>query len=67
MSRHLVDPQLVAALEMFAPLDMELSRINETRALVLVDEPAGRELCAAVGEYRTGRGSRGPKARRMCR
>jgi triacylglycerol lipase len=33
MSRHLVDPQLVAALEMFAPLDMELSRINETRAI----------------------------------
>lgn len=33
MSRHLVDPQLVAALEMFAPLDMELSRIDETRAL----------------------------------
>lgn len=33
MSRHLVDPQLVAALEMFAPLDMELSRIGETRAL----------------------------------
>ncbi|MBO9576762.1 MAG: alpha/beta hydrolase [Sphingobium sp.] len=33
MSRHLVDPQLVAALEMFAPLDMDLSRINETRAL----------------------------------
>lgn len=33
MSRHLVDPQLVAALEMFAPLDMEISRIGETRAL----------------------------------
>ncbi len=33
MSRHLVDPQLVAALEMFAPLDMELSRIDETRAM----------------------------------
>ena len=33
MSRHLVDPQLVEALELFAPLDMEVSRIDETRAM----------------------------------
>ncbi|MBO9576045.1 MAG: alpha/beta hydrolase [Sphingobium sp.] len=33
MSRHLVDPQLAAMLDLFAPLDMDLARIGETRAM----------------------------------
>ena len=40
MSRHLVDPQLVAALDLFAPLDMEIGRINETRAMFAAMDPA---------------------------
>jgi triacylglycerol lipase len=39
MSRHLVDPQLVGALDMFAPLDMDLSRIGETRAMFAAMNP----------------------------
>ncbi len=39
MSRHLVDPQLVEALNMFAPLDMDLSRIGETRAMFSAMNP----------------------------
>jgi len=33
MSRHLVDPQLVDALALFHPLDVDPSRIEETRAM----------------------------------
>ncbi len=33
MSRHLVDPQLVAALDLFAPLDLDPMRIGEMRAM----------------------------------
>ena len=39
MSRHLVDPQLVEALDMFAPLDMDPSRIGETRAMFSAMNP----------------------------
>ncbi len=39
MSRHLVDPQLVDMIDLFAPLDMDLSRINETRAMFSAMNP----------------------------
>lgn len=39
MSRHLVDPQLVEMLDVFAPLDMDLSRINQTRAMFAAMNP----------------------------
>jgi len=39
MSRHLVDPQLVAALDLFAPLDLDPMRIGETRAMFTATMP----------------------------
>jgi acetyl esterase/lipase len=35
MSRHLVDPQLLDALDYFAPLEMDPSRLAQTRAMFL--------------------------------